>query len=119
MINLTKFYKIILAISGILASILACAKIGVGVDFQSECSGFANIPYYLYVSGGIELILNILVVALGFYFMKHEATLQLKITSGLSFLILLALNIWGSYIVFSKFYNNYSNILNKRRGTAI
>ena len=89
-------------LTGILASILSFAKIGVGIDFQDDCGGFQDIPLYLYVSGGIEIALNILTTTLAIAFPKKGSKRHV-IPNNLYLLIILGLNIWGSYIVFSKF----------------
>ena len=89
----------------IVSLILALTKIGVGVGFQNTCSGYPTIPLYLYVSGSIDLTLIILSGILYWYFFKKlkiESLTPLQIYIPI-YLLWLGLNIWGSYIVFSKY----------------
>ena len=69
--------------------------------------GIKEIPYYLYVSGGIELVLAVNYIA------HWHIYCQVEYSNG-AFLIHnfigFWLNIWGSYEVFGKNFKNSDNI---------
>ena len=116
-LEIDRFEAIYFYLLGLCSLILSCAKIGVGVNYQDECGGFETIPYYLYVSGGFELVLNIFQIITGLYSTYfYGGKILAHISIGLSLLIRLSLNIWGSSIVFGKFSISFNS--NRNRSSA-
>ena len=90
--------------TSLISTILQCIKIPIGLEYEKLCH-FSEIPYYLYISGSIELTVDILVILLCCHmcFISNKTLIILKLFGSF---IQLSLTFWASYLLLSKTFQS-------------